>query len=420
MSPPDPEQPCPCWRPRSACPSSPRPGRSRSRRPCRARSTATPPTTSLPTAGSRSPIRPTTRSRSTSWPTCGSTVRCSPTPGSTTGSRSCTATGLPKRSSSSPGRRVDHAGPRRRRAAAQRLVRDDADHDQSTAASSSTAGAGSTAGPVRPLADRYGRAAAVTLAGQLYTLVGADGLQAVWRAAVGPGGRLPAGRPDRSGDCRPAGRPTGAGLLDLIAERTGVDASSLWSTWVVTPAEQPLLAARTSARPSSRRSPPGPDLDAPPGDPGRRSMPGSSTWRPSQLAGSARSSTSAIGSPARASAAGLVPRRPSRAAFEQGGTNAAAVEAANELQVISAITTAGSAQPDAPTPGPGRRPDRRDAGRWSSSAAGNRIRRRRPAAARGHALAADAAWSQADDAGSFRIRIGHGLDPGRRASCSAT
>jgi hypothetical protein len=267
----------------------------------------------------------------------------------------------------------------------------------------SPAGA-STGGSSTDLADRYGRAAAVALAGQLYTLVGSDGLQAVWRAAAG---RETAYQP--AGQIGPAtvsgGPPDWRGLLDLIAQRTGVDATSLWSTWVVTSGEQAVLATRTNARAR---------LTATTQRAGSWTLPPEilaefNAWQFDAATGQLGSLAQILDQrdriAAAASAAGLVPPGTLQADFEKGQTNAAVVEAANELQVISAISTAASAQPDSPSLV-------QDAGligetpETDLSAAATAFSSGDLAAARVHALAADAAWSQAGDTGGFRIRIG--------------
>jgi hypothetical protein len=274
-----------------------------------------------------------------------------------------------------------------------------------TTPTTTATGTSPTSGPVAAdLADRYGRAAALTLAGQLYTLVGADGLQAVWRAAAGrEDAYQPAGQ---IGSATVAsGPPDWRGLLDLIAQRTGVDASSLWSTWVVTPAEQPLLATRTGALAQ---------LAATTARAGTWTLPpailaGFNAWQfeatSGQLSGLGQILDQRDRIASAASAAGLVPPTTLQGEFEQGATNAAAVEAANELQVINAITTASAAQPDAPSLVQdvgliGETPD------LELSAAGTAFGAGDLGAARSQALAADTVWSKADDAGSFRIRIG--------------
>ncbi len=254
------------------------------------------------------------------------------------------------------------------------------------------------------LADRYGRAASVTLAGQLYTLVGADGLQVVWRAASG---REVAYQP--AGQIGPSAVSPGPidwrGLLDLIAERTGVDASSQWSSWVVTPAEAPLLAARTNARSA---------LDAIVARAGTWTIPPSvlaalNAWQfdsvVSQLSGLGQVLDQRDRIASAAAAAGLIPPSTLETAFEQGATSSAQVEAANEVQVIDAISTASSAQASSPSLVQdvgliGSTPDDTLRAAATAFSVGDLT------TARNDALAADAIWSQADDIGSFRIRVG--------------
>ena len=253
------------------------------------------------------------------------------------------------------------------------------------------------------LADRYGRAAAVTLASRLYALVGAAGLQAVWRAASG---REAAYQPqDQAGPSDVSdGPPDWRGFLDLIAERTGVDASSLWSTWVVTPAEQGLLTTRSAARSqyqglASRAAAwvvPHSVLDA------------LNAWQFSTAAnllvglGQVLDQRDRIA--AAAEAAGLTPPTTLQTAFQQGTSATAVTEASNELQVIEAISAASSAEPPAPSLidqigliGTDPAVDLEAA--TTAFGAGDMV------AARDRALAADEAWSQAADTGSFRARV---------------
>lgn len=267
----------------------------------------------------------------------------------------------------------------------------------------STTGLSGAPSPSADLADRYGRAASVTLAGQLYTLVGADGLRAVWRAASGrEAAYQPAGQIGPS--TVSAGPIDWRGLLDLIAERTGVDATSQWSTWVVTPAEEPLLAARTSARSK---------LDAIVDRAGTWTIPAQvytalNAWQfdsaAGQLAGLGQVLDQRDQISSAATAVGLVPPTRLEIAFEQGTTSSALVDASNEVQVIDAITTAGSARPSAPSLVQdigliGSTPDASLQAAATAFSAGDLT------AARDNALAADAIWSQADDGGSFRIRV---------------
>ncbi len=257
--------------------------------------------------------------------------------------------------------------------------------------------------PPAELTDRYGRAAAVTLAGRLYALVGADGLQAVWRAASGreaayqPAGQI--GAPDVS-----AGPPDWRGFLDLIAERTGVDASGLWSTWVVTPAEQPLLTTRTATRTqfaalvgrAAGWTLPHTVLDA------------LNAWQFDPVATLLSGLGQVLDQRDRivvaAGAAGLTPPGTLQHVF-QGGTSASALtEASNELQVIDAISAATAAEPPPNSlldqlgligANPGA----------DLEAATSAFNSGDLATARDRALAADSAWSQSADAGGFRIRV---------------
>lgn len=257
--------------------------------------------------------------------------------------------------------------------------------------------------PSSDLADRYGRAAAVTLAGRLYTLVGAGGLQAVWRAAAGreaayqPRGEL--GQPEVSD-----GPPDWRGFLDLIAERTGVDASALWSSLVVTPDEQALLTTRITTRSqyqalTSRAADwviPQAVLDA------------LNAWQfgtaADMLVGLGKVLDQRDRIAAAAAAAGLTPPVTLQTVFEQGASATALTEASNELQVIEAISAASSSAPQEPSlidqigviggdPA------------TALDAAATAFTAGDMSTARDRALAADEAWSQASDAGGFRVRV---------------
>lgn len=253
------------------------------------------------------------------------------------------------------------------------------------------------------LADRYGRAAAVTVAGRLYALVGADGLQAVWRAASG---REAAYQPhDQVGPSDVSdGPPDWRGFLDLIAERTGIDASGLWSTWVVTPDEQALLTTRAAVRRQYQALVslaaawviPHGVLDA------------LNAWQFSTaadlLVGLDQLLDQRDRIAAAAEAAGLTPPTTLQTAFQQGTRATAVTEASNELQVIAAIGAASSAEPPAASLVDqigliGTDPAADLDAATTAFGAGDMV------AARDRALAADEAWSQAADTGGFRARV---------------
>ncbi len=260
-----------------------------------------------------------------------------------------------------------------------------------------------TTGASTGLADAYGRAAAVTIAGQLYTLVGADGLQAVWRAASGrEAAYQPPGQTGSSAVS--AGPADWRSLLDLIAERSAVDATSLWQRWVVTPSEDALLSARAGARSA---------LSATTSRAAGWPVPAAvsdalNAWQFDAATADLASLNQILDQRDRiavaASAAGLTPPSTLAAAFAQGATSSALTEASNELQVIDAITTAAASQPASPSIVQqagliGTSPE------LDLSSAGTAFGQGDLAAARDDALAADTAWSQADDTGSFRIRL---------------
>jgi hypothetical protein len=90
-------------------------------------------------------------------------------------------------------------------------------------------------------------AAALELATLIGERAGADGLTAVWqaiheqRAAYQPSG---SGASLETSSAAPDWR----GLLDLLEERTTTTYGDLWSAWVVRPADEPLLADRSTIR----------------------------------------------------------------------------------------------------------------------------------------------------------------------------
>ena len=93
-------------------------------------------------------------------------------------------------------------------------------------------------------------AAALQLAALTADRAGADGLKAIWRAIHA---RQPAYQPAGSAGVAASVEQIGAapdwrGLLDLFADRAGVDVSDLWLNWVVRPSEVGLLGGRAAAR----------------------------------------------------------------------------------------------------------------------------------------------------------------------------
>ncbi|MGH2464473.1 MAG: hypothetical protein ACRDGI_03355, partial [Candidatus Limnocylindrales bacterium] len=202
--------------------------------------------------------------------------------------------------------------------------------------------------PSPDLADLYGRAAAVTIASRLNDLVGADGLRDVWQAASAreaayqPPGQL--AQPLVSD-----GPPDWRGLLDLIVERTGKDASALWASMVVTPSEQAFLATRTATRREynalvSRAS----GWAVP-----QAVLDGLNAWQ----FGSATNLMTGLDQlldqrdqiVTAADSAGLLAPTTLQSDFEQGAIGTGATEASNELQVLQAIAAATATQPDHPS-----------------------------------------------------------------------
>jgi len=90
-------------------------------------------------------------------------------------------------------------------------------------------------------------AAALRLATETAKLAGPDGLKAVWRSIVdGRAAYQPVG--SRADLERTTDAPDWRGLVDLFADRAGVDVTPLWTSWVLRKTEASLLADRSAAR----------------------------------------------------------------------------------------------------------------------------------------------------------------------------
>jgi hypothetical protein len=102
-----------------------------------------------------------------------------------------------------------------------------------------------------PAAETYGYAASLELARAIAERAGDDALRRVLAdAASGKGAYQPPADPAATGAAEPEtspGPPDWRGLLDLLEAETGKDFVDLWQTWVVRPAEMPLLRARAKA-----------------------------------------------------------------------------------------------------------------------------------------------------------------------------
>jgi hypothetical protein len=95
------------------------------------------------------------------------------------------------------------------------------------------------------VADDFGYAASLALAGSIADWAGEAALAEVWRAADrGEGAYQPPGGTPELG----AAPPDWRGLLDLLEEKTGRSFEGFWRAWVVRPADAPQLDARGAAR----------------------------------------------------------------------------------------------------------------------------------------------------------------------------
>lgn len=113
-------------------------------------------------------------------------------------------------------------------------------------------------GDVSSASEAYGQAASAELVRQIVARTGAVGLRAVLAAAAGHEATYQPTAPSApvavaATAATPAEAGPGAptdwrGLLDLLVERAGMDATALWRTWVVRPQDLALLDARARAR----------------------------------------------------------------------------------------------------------------------------------------------------------------------------
>lgn len=251
----------------------------------------------------------------------------------------------------------------------------------------------------------YGYAASYRLATLVAERAGPGVLRAVWQAAAAREAAYQPIDPARPRETSAAGAPDWRVLLDLLEERTGVGFSDLWSTWVVRPSDEPLLAARAAARThyaATVRAAGGWELS----EPIRRAM---DAWRFDQaeeLLDEAEAALSGWRSlQAAAAARGLALPTRVEAAFESpGGPAAALAEIEAERGAIAGIGTGdgAAARPRGvlETIGLiGERPDVELAAARAALAAGD------PDAAVAHAAAARSIWLGADDLGRRRVAV---------------
>ena len=273
--------------------------------------------------------------------------------------------------------------------------------------------AGQAAGP----GEAYAYAASTDLARRIAALAGPRGLQATFVAAANHESAYdPAG--SRSGSSQNASGTAGAsgeqsstdwrGLLDLLAERAGVDATALWRRWVVRPQELALLDGRAAARA---------DYAALRGAAGDWTLPTTvraalTVWQfdaaETQMGGLRRvlARRDELTAAVAATDAGLQLPTNLRAAFEQGDVTAALSEAATERAIIDQVVAAARAARDPAAGGLlgrvgllGQDPSGELAAARSSFAHGDL------AAAQAGAIDARNLWVGAADLGGFRLRM---------------
>jgi hypothetical protein len=200
-------------------------------------------------------------------------------------------------------------------------------------------------GPVgseSPTIEAYAYAASLALARAIASRAGTDGLRRVWSlASQGIGAYQPAtGAPERLG-----GPPDWRGLLDLLEDVTGKSFADLWRTWVVRPADLPVLAARAPAREAYATG----VADAGPWQLPPSIRAAMRTWqfdeaeRQLEAAEGVLRQRSALEQEAVAD--GLQLPATLRHDFETGDLVSAAAEAAAELAALGAIEAAAAARP---------------------------------------------------------------------------
>ena len=98
-----------------------------------------------------------------------------------------------------------------------------------------------------PEREDYGYAASPVVAREIAALAGADGLQAVWRAAADDALAYAAPGDEPRGDDEPEAE-SWQRFLDLLENLTAADYDPIWRQWVLTETEAPELDARDAAR----------------------------------------------------------------------------------------------------------------------------------------------------------------------------
>jgi len=197
-----------------------------------------------------------------------------------------------------------------------------------------------TAGQPSSATDAYLYGATLEVARRIAALAGGDGLRSVWSAAHS--GRA-AYQPSK-GEAEFSGAIDWRGLLDQLEQITGWQYGAIWSQWIVSSTQAPLLQQRTTARSAyfDVRSAAG-EWDLPPEI--RRAMDG---WQfDSALALIAQAKAvlvqrDLIASGAAAAGTSAPPQL--KDLFEKSGVAAASAEATTELAVLDALAAARRAE----------------------------------------------------------------------------
>ncbi len=244
-------------------------------------------------------------------------------------------------------------------------------------------------GPEAEASEAYGYAASAELVRLIAARTGADGLRAVLGAAI-----------DRS-----SSQPVDwRGLLDLLEQQAGVDATDLWRTWVARPEDAALLDARALARFQDAELvrdadgwalPPSIDADL-------------AAWRFDDAEAAMTQARAVLDArdelAVAAAVAGLELPPNLRAAFEDGDAEAAAAEARIERAIVDQIVAAeqaGAATSSSPLVAVGllgQEPMAQLAAARSAFSAGDL------SAAQAKAIGAREAWAGASDLGGLRLR----------------
>jgi tetratricopeptide (TPR) repeat protein len=200
-----------------------------------------------------------------------------------------------------------------------------------------------TAGQPSSATDEYLYGATLEVARQIAALAGQDGLRSVWSAARSETAAYqPSNGP--KGEVDLSGAIDWRRLLDLLEQTTGRQYGAIWSQWIVSSAQGPLLQRRTTTRSAyfDARSAAG-GWDLPPEI--RRAMDGWQFDSALTLVAQAKAvlaQRDVIASSAAAAGTSAPPQL--KDLFEKSGVAAASAEATREIAVLDALAAARRAE----------------------------------------------------------------------------